>query len=362
MRPMMRRPPIDPTLLAGEAAMAMVCPQCATSYEQRLQCPACNVRLLYDFRGPRPKPLPGTQWQQTPWGRILIGLVLAQGLYFGLQHLLMGLLQFLNGLGLVHWTWSNLSGLLFLQSVQIVALTAGGVLAGGGQPRGATLGAMVGVWNGVLSVLLDPLLHPNFVPALTTLTLIGVPLVHIVFGAVGGWIGYSIWKPVRPTAPLKAAHLVRKAGVARLRPPLFAGRVAWFRVALGAVFAAAGYMAAAMIFNLVIDFGAGKLASDGFWQDRVVTWEIQALAVLVGGGLAGYNTPNGLKQGLYVGVASSILLMMVLFGLSRMTPEQAALTVIGCFCLCLAGGWFGSQLFPPVLEFKSRRLGPASAP
>jgi DNA-directed RNA polymerase subunit RPC12/RpoP len=342
--------------------MAMVCPQCASSFEQRLQCPSCGIRLLYDFRGPKPKPQPVSHWQQTPWGRVLIGLVLAQGLYFGLQHLLTGLLQALNGQGALHWTWNSLSGLVFLQVVQIVALTAGGVLAGSGQQRGATLGALVGVWNGVLSVLLDPILHPDFVPMLSPLALVGVPMVHVAFGALGGWIGYSIWKPVRPTLAPKATGLVRKMGVARPRAPLFAGRVAWFRVALGAVFAAAGYMTATMIFNFIIDFSSGKLASDGFWQDRVVTWEIQALVVLIGGGLAGCNTANGLKQGMYVGLAASVLLTAVLFGVSRMTPEQMALTVVGCFSLCLAGGWFGSQLFPPVLEFKSRRFGPASAP
>ena len=27
--------------------MAMVCPQCNGSFEQRLNCPGCNVRLLY---------------------------------------------------------------------------------------------------------------------------------------------------------------------------------------------------------------------------------------------------------------------------------------------------------------------------
>jgi len=317
---------------------------------------------LYDFRGPKPKPQAVHHWQQTPWGRILIGLVLAQGLYFGLQHLLTGVLQVLSSQGALHWTCNSLSGLLFLQAVQIIALTAGSVLAGSGQQGGTSLGALVGAWNGVLSVLLDPVLHPDFVPALSPLVLVGVPLVHIAFGALGGWIGYSIWKPVRPTLAQRATRLVRKQGVARLKAPLFAGRVAWFRVALGAVFAAAGYMTAAMLFNFIIDVSSGKLASDGFWQDRIVTWEIQALVVLVGGGVAGYNTANGLKQGMFVGLAASILLMCILVGLSRTRPDQAVLTVVGCFCLCLAGGWFGSQLFPPVLEFKSRRLGPASLP
>ena len=133
-------------------------------------------------------------------------------------------------------------------------------------------------------------------------------------------------------------------------------------MALGAVFAAAGYMAAAAVFNFIIDFSAGKLNSDGFWQDRVVTWEIQALALLVGGGVAGYNSANGLKRGVLVGVIASFFLMMLLIGFGRMTPEVAALSVAGSFTLCLAGGYFGGQLFPPVLEYKSRRLGPANFP
>ena len=166
---------------------------------------------------------------------------------------------------------------------------------------------------------------------------------------------------MQPTAVGGPADASRKPGVARRRTPLFAGRVAWFRVALGAAFVAAGYLTAAAVFNFIIDFSAGQLASDGFWQDRVVTWEIQALAVLVGGGVAGYNTANGLKQGMCVGLLASVFLMVVLFGFSRMTPETAALTVVGCFCLCLAGGWFGSQLFPPVIAYRpSRRLGPAA--
>ena len=294
--------------------MAMVCPQCASSYEQRLQCPTCNARLLYDHRGSKPAAqAAAVRWQQTPWGRIMIGLVLAQGLYFGLQHLLLGLMEVLNNQGLLHWTWTSLSGLVFLQALQVVTLTAGGTLAGAGQLRGVTLGALVGAWNGVLSVLLDPVLHPDFVPTLSTLALFGVPLVHLVFGTLGGWIGFTIWRPVQPTTVGGPSEATRKPGVAKRNAPLFAGRVAWFRVALGAVFVAAGYSLAAVVFNFIIDFSAGKLASDGFWQDRVVTWEIQALAILVGGAVAGYNTSNGLKQGLCVGLLASAFLAAVLF-------------------------------------------------
>ena len=90
-------------------------------------------------------------------------------------------------------------------------------------------------------------MHPNFVPTVTTLTLVGVPLLHIAFGTFGGSVGYTIWRPVQTDGPARPAQPARKAGVARRRP-LFNGRVAWFRVVLGAVVAAAGYMTAAAVF------------------------------------------------------------------------------------------------------------------
>ena len=341
--------------------MAMVCPQCSGSYEQRLQCPTCGVRLLYDFRGPRPKTqAPGPHWQQTPWGRILIGLVLAQGLYFALQHLLLGLLEVLNNQGLVNWTWTSVSGLVFLQILQVLTLTAGGMLAGGGQQRGVMLGGLVGVWNGVLSVLLDPFLHPDFVPMLTTLTLVGVPLVHIAVRYVRRLDRLHYLAPGADRRAGPAGAAVRKPGVAARRAPLFAGRVAWFRVLLGAVVAAAGYMTAAAVFNFLIDFSAGRLTSDGWWQDRVVTWEIQALAVLIGGGRGGLQHGQRPQTGPVRRLAGLGIpdgrAVRTSAALRRKSPS---LTEFGCFCLCLAGGWFGSQLFPPVVAYKSRRLNTA---
>ena len=120
-----------------------------------------HVRRPAAVRFPRPAAqtarAPAARWQQTPWGRILIGLVLAQGLYFALQHLLLGLLEVLNSQAPGQLDLDQRSGLMFLQVLQVLTLTAGGMLAGGGQQRGVMLGGLVGVWNGVLSVLLDPL-------------------------------------------------------------------------------------------------------------------------------------------------------------------------------------------------------------
>src|SRR6266700_1854984 len=106
--------------------MAMVCPQCNGSHEQRLQCPSCDVRLVFKesgaeqgFRGT------GGAWQQTALGRILIGLMLAQGIYHGLRHLCVAGLLATQGSEPLE-VWNSLPGFLLLVSLQLVALVIGG--------------------------------------------------------------------------------------------------------------------------------------------------------------------------------------------------------------------------------------------
>ena len=70
--------------------MSMVCPECHGSFDQTLQCPTCNVRLQYRSGGRSAGAAPAAgqgQWQNTPWGRIVVGILLSQGLGHGLQML-----------------------------------------------------------------------------------------------------------------------------------------------------------------------------------------------------------------------------------------------------------------------------------
>src|ERR1700692_253893 len=69
--------------------MSMVCPQCKQDFDKQTDCPTCGCRLLYhltSFSSPS-SPSAEDNWQQTSWGRILVGLVLAQGLAYAAQHL-----------------------------------------------------------------------------------------------------------------------------------------------------------------------------------------------------------------------------------------------------------------------------------
>src|SRR5579872_5760785 len=102
--------------------MAMYCPQCSTSFEQRLQCPTCGVRLIVpESRRGRGLALFARGWQHTAWGRVIISLLLAQGLFYGLRHLLTGIILAVQGQGSVQEVLATPPGLIGVQVLQVVA-------------------------------------------------------------------------------------------------------------------------------------------------------------------------------------------------------------------------------------------------
>lgn len=336
--------------------MAMVCPQCNTSFTQRLQCPTCGVRLLYQAaRGTVPGDGAPRQWQQTPWGRILVGLLLAQGLYYGLRQLCTaGLLASRNETPDV---WGTLYGIVLLQGLQGLALLVGGALAGAGNRQGIVYGAVVGVWNGIITIVL----MPGGAETLTTVVVYGQPILHAAFGALGGFIGGLVWRPLpapvslggsRPVAPL----------VAPTKPLSFLqGPVAWFRVLAGTAVALGGTVWANVILELVLETSEGRLTIDSHLQAQLVTWEITAVAILVGSALAGATTANGIKQGLFVGLGASALFAGIRLGSNQAHVQALLLAVVAAVSLGVVGGWFGGQLFPRVLSNAGgKRYGPAS--
>src|SRR5262249_38452007 len=156
--------------------------------------------------------------------------------------------------------------------------------------NGLVLGAVVGVWNGVLSVLL----RQNPAADVSPVSLYGMPLLQGAFGTVGGWVGSLVWRPVPSETPLPLPTAPRKGPKGRRKSP-FAGPVAWGRVLIGVAFAVAGTLSAALIFQKVLAFSGGRLGTSHAIQDWLITWEIKALALILGGAMAGATTPNGLK-------------------------------------------------------------------
>jgi hypothetical protein len=283
-------------------------------------------------------------------GRVIIGVLLVQGLFYALRHLFTGVMMMTGDTHDPALGWTRPHGILGLQALQASVPFVGAVLAGAGHRNGLLLGILVGAVNGILALFM-PLTFRSH----GTIAVYGLPLLQTLAGAVGGWIGCSVWKPIQPVAFLRAE---KKTGVARIPLPVFVGPVRWVRVVLGSVIALLGSFYAGKIIDLILTLAAGRLDSYLMLQDEMVGWEIKAFAVLVGAGLAGAGTHNGIKQGLCVGLLTGLGLLAI--PARRGTTFMFSMTLLSAMLLSLVGGWFGSKLLPPLTKLPRgrRRLGP----
>jgi hypothetical protein len=331
--------------------MAMVCPQCLRTFDQRLHCPTCGARLVYQAQRRDSGPVgAGPSWQQTPWGRLLIGVLVAQGLCFGLQQLCTaGLLASGDEAGAD--VWRTLYGLLLFQGLQVLGLLAGGALAGAGKKQGFLFGAVVGLCNGLVFIVLQS----NNSQLFTPVTLYGQPILQTAFGALGGLVGSFIWKPP-PALQLPGAGPVVQSMTPSKPLAMFEGPVVWWRVLAGILLAVGGSLWANVILDLVMEASEGKMSIRTHLQANLVTWEITALAMLLGAALAGATTRNGLKQGLCVGLGVASVLVGVRLGVPQVHFDSLLLTGGMAVAFGLSGGWFGGTLFPPVVG-RPRSLG-----
>jgi hypothetical protein len=305
------------------------------------------------------------------WARLIIGLVLAEGLYYGLRQVLHAAL---TGLGEDPAAFfDGFAGLVTVQSLQGVALLIGALFAGAGQPRGAVAGAVLGIWNAALVLVAQT----AFGHRVNDLTLYGVPVLHAFVGALGGGIGSLIWKPLPQLASLVPAP---DPGLKLITPTEKTVPFAWGRILTGVAIAVGGTVWAHTIRNFVSDASHGALHTDSLLQAQFITWEISTMAILVGAAFAGCTTANGTKQGAAVGVLAGAGIVAVHVALGRnqypaqeflleqlggvgrivggMTAQIAALLMVNAFLLSLLGGWFGGQLMPPAGPPKQRLRPP----
>jgi hypothetical protein len=340
--------------------MAMVCPQCSQTFDQEeRQCPECSVQLLFFARFAAP---PSTanpsddaagDWQQTPWGKIIVGLILAQGLALGVQQLLTaGLLA--RGHELGPSLWSTLAGIAILHGLHALGLLVGGALSGAGQARGVLYGSLVGLLNGFIFLFLErrasaPL--PEF-------AVYAQPFLHLALGALGGFIGQVIWRPTPKVALPESKQL--GDGPPSLEMRWLQGPIHWWRIVAGATLVGCGVIWSNLIVQSVLDASQGALSLSTHFQARVVRWEISGLAILLGATFAGATTYNGMKQGLCVGLGASVLFIGFHLANPKVNLETVVFTIVSMVGLGVVGGWFGGQLFPPLgIPRRRRRVADA---
>jgi hypothetical protein len=336
--------------------MAMVCPRCQKSFDQQLHCRDCGCRLQFQANHLEQTPIAASDvdgpWQHTPWGKIVVGLCLAVGLSFGLQQLCTALLIAGTETSIAG-VWTTLWGLVLLHSMQGLSLLIGGAVTGAGQTRGLLYGSMVGLVSGGAFLALQR--HqgdgqPDFL-------LLAPPVLHLIMGMIGGRLGMLIWKPP-PSIPLATGVALPSRSSA---PPsqLFAGPIHYGRVFAGVFVVIAGVVWSHAILEYVLRASNGTLAISSHLQARLIGWEISALVTLLGAGIAGAASFNGLKQGLCVGIGAAVVVIGIHVGNDKLILESLLLMLSSVFVLSLAGGWFGGQLFPPVMRVRRRSLSEA---
>jgi hypothetical protein len=334
--------------------MPLVCPQCQQTYEKHNICPLCNVVLLFHAQNLHTDSSASStshhvedepsQWQQTPWGKILIGLILAQGLSHGLRQLLTAGFLASDGADV----WRTLFGLVLLHSIHAVSLLIGGALTGAGQSRGVLYGAMVGFVNGMLTLFFFGRLTEGSLSVL----ILAEPVMHMAMGALGGGLGMLIWRPAPKipeleSSPTTSSPLLR-GGLDEALARLFVGPVHVGRVCTGALVVIAGVVWSNAILEFLLRASQGTFSITSHLQAKLVTLEISALAVVIGAAFAGATTINGVKQGLFVGIFASIVVLGLQLSNPKIVFETIVFTASGIVMLTLVGGWFGSQLFPPL--------------
>lgn len=328
--------------------MPMVCPQCSSNFERRVECPNCGVRLM--FTGVECD-ADGHGWQHTPLGRIIIGVFLSQGLALALRMLVQH--NFSVTTEENPDTWSTLLSIAANQGINVLCVLFVGILAAAGQRQGLIIGSMLGLINSGIILALQ--VTNNVV--VNEVSLYGQPVLLTFVGAVGGLVGASIWRPL-PVIQLAEVELQQKNKKKRPKSNLFSGPIAWTRVLMGTGIAIAGVVSSAMILRFFLKASDGQLTISSEMQARIITWEISGLAVLLGSCLAGSNTFNGMKQGLSAGVTTAILLVFLQLSNQRTTLEELILTAVCTVTLAIVGGWFGCRLFPPVVAYRRRGSQP----
>jgi hypothetical protein len=338
--------------------MDRVCPRCRGT-TPHLLCPKCGARTA-DADAPMTAAVPAEE--ASPIAGLLIGLLLAQGLYYALRHLAVAwLLATGDPAGETDFWEKSFSGFVTAQALQGGALLIGSMLAAAGRRQGLILGAGLGFVNAMLLLCLQRLLRQP----LDDLTWYGQPLLHMFVGAVGGAIGSRIWQPAPELPPLTGDGRAGREVLTTILPEQSTAVEVepwpWAHILIGTVLAIGGTLGARMIRELVVVAGGGTGRE---MQSQFITWEIALVAQLMGGLIAGAGTRGGVLYGLWVGLPSAAFLTVVqalaairvptqavsawLLGVSVPEGSPAALVIQGiqAVAFCVIGGWLGTIILP----------------
>src|SRR5262245_28944645 len=345
--------------------MQLFCPACQSAFPGVSRCPRCGGLLLMPHevspdaphRNPEAPPPPA---HPTAGGRVLLGSVLALGMYLGARQLATAAV--LAGEPDPAGWWLSLRGLSVVHAAQAVAVMFGALIAATGRPAGYALGLAVGAVCGGLFLGFE--LYTG-APARDLVLYLQVPVLALL-GLVAGVVGARVWGmapaldiPVPHPSKLSSLQLGSDVEADRGRP------TRWVRVLAGAAVMVLGVMGADEARRFLQRNSAGLLRVESLAQGEFITWQIATFMVLMGGVTAGAATGAGLRHGLLVGAIGGAgvfglcakaggAIAPVEYWLEKLALDGYALTagpaifaiVGGVVAVALVGGWLGGAPLP----------------
>jgi hypothetical protein len=316
---------------------------------------------------PRPKSEPPAPSYPTPTGRVIVGAVLALGLYLGLRKVVLGAVM-ASQIDPANW-WSSLEGLSAVCGVQVLAVIFGAMVAAAGRTGGLAYGGVIGglCGGGFLAAELVAGAPPN------DLVLYVQPVMLIAVGGIAGVLATRIWGAV-PVLEMPLPRLKPGSQALELGEPEVPRPTAWLRILAGAMVMVAAIAGADRLRSGAQKYSAGMLRVTSVGQGQFLTWQLAVLGVLGGGTLAGAGTGAGIRHGVLAGLFGAVgvlaltaamdeplspvsfwLRLLALGALPHNSPAAIVAAISGLMMLGVVGGWLGGTLFLPLAPEGARQ-------
>lgn len=303
-------------------------------------------------------------WSQSLVIRLMLGLLVAAGVTYMLVRLTEVILIWFMP---IETFWQSLAGFITWQSLEVVGVFFGGMMAAAGRNQMMTLGVLLGCMVGFLTLAIIPN-NSQIAPTL----FFAMPAWFTVAGAAGALLGEILWHPqyrknIRVLSNRTLAEGQQETGVSQMIRHAVLGmifaNVMWLRVILAvAVILPTLWYTHDMVNWVLIKLGlTAWVAEVGLLKSTVETM-IKITVIILAATLASAGTTHGIAHGFWIGVLSGVLnlLRRVLFPTDDGLPVNDILWEVGwVFMLCVAAGGFGALVLPPIMYLAKKRQ-PAS--
>ena len=358
--------------------MQLFCPTCQAAFSGVARCPKCSGLLLLPQEAVETRPRFGgtnsDEIRPTSIGRIVVGTVVAMGLYLALR-------KMATAWVLAHqvdpeaW-WASIDGLSAVFTAQGLAAVVGAVLAAAGRGGGFAVGAAVGSVCGGLFLAAELL---TGAPSRDLVFYLQPPILAFA-GGIAGAVSTRVWvAPPTLDMPTPAATGSKLSSLqfATSIPDNDSRRTQWARIFVGAAIMTLGFTLAEKVRHGAQKYSGGILQVNSLAQGQFMSWQLALLAVMVGGGTAAAGTGAGVRHGAIAGLIAGAAAVglnaqrggpnapseywldkLSLSGLPPQDPAAMLGVAGGVWLAAVVGGWLGSQLLPPLVpaHMRDRRV------